>query len=212
MTRPRWLYHPSEPLPEGHDPVATCGGKGAVLRQLWAAGLPLPPCFTITTDACREYFARGRRWPDGLREQVVEAVGALETAVGRPYAAAPRPLLLAIRSGAAVSMPGMLLTLLNCGLTRELAESLDSVEIWSAYARFVRDFAAATAVELNGGEVPESGDALRECLDLLGRYERVCGRPFPQDPWELLQQCIIGRVRLVDRRTGRRLSAFAPAR
>ena len=141
MTPPRWLYYPSEPLPESCDPVATLGGKGAALRMFCAAGLPTPPCFTIATGACREYVAQGRRWPDGLWEQVVEAVGELERIVGRPFSATSRPLLLAIRSGAPVSMPGMLLTLLNCGLTRPLAESLADAKLWSHLRPFVNDFA-----------------------------------------------------------------------
>ncbi len=191
MTPPRWLYHPSEPLPESRDPVAACGGKGAVLRTFSAAGLPTPPCFTITTDACREYLAQGRRWPEGLSEQVRDAVGELERKVGRPFAASPRPLLLAIRSGAPVSMPGMLLTLLNCGLTQQLAESLDDAQIWSAYAQFVRDLAAAQCVELTARkDEAEPGDARSECFRLLEHYEQVCGRPFPQDSWDLVRQCI----------------------
>jgi len=191
MTPPRWLYHPSEPLSESHDPVATLGGKGAALRMFCAAGLPTPPCFTIATGACREYLAQGRRWPDGLWEQVAEAVGELGRTVGRPFSDTSRPLLLAVRSGAPVSMPGMLLTLLNCGLTRQLAESLDDSALWSAYTQFVRDFASATRVEFDAGsDEIEPNDARRDCLRLLEQYERVGGRPFPQDRWDLLRQCI----------------------
>ena len=136
-------------------------------------------------------MAQGRRWPDGLWEQVVNAVGELERTVGRPFSAMPRPLLLAVRSGAPVSMPGMLLTLLNCGLTRQLAESLDDTKLWSSYTQFVRDFASATRVPLSeGSDEVEPNDARRDCLRLLAQYERVCGRPFPQDPWDLLRQCI----------------------
>ncbi|NLF68082.1 MAG: hypothetical protein GX575_03395 [Candidatus Anammoximicrobium sp.] len=191
MKSPRWLYHPREPLSEARDPVTALGGKGAALRMLCAAGLPTPPCFTIGTEACRQYLAGGRCWPDGLWEQVVEAVGELERKVGRPFCSAPQPLLLAVRSGGPESMPGMLLTLLNCGLTQGLAESLADAGLWSAYVRFVSDFAAATGFELHAGsDELRPHDARRGCLALLEQYACVCGRPFPQDPWDLLQQCI----------------------
>lgn len=221
MTRPRWIYDPRQSLSESCDSVATLGGKGAVLRMFAAAGLPTPPCFTIATDACREYLARNRRWPDGLWEQLVEAVSELERIAGRsfgqssPHApredqpaqliasptpgpqsssalreVSPRPLLLAVRSGASVSMPGMLLTLLNCGLTLELAESLDDARTWAAYAQFVRDFSAAKGGDLSSPDAVVSGKTRSDCLRLLQRYEIVCGQPFPQDPWELLRQCV----------------------
>ncbi len=171
--------------------MATLGGKGAALRMFCAAGLPTPPCFTIATGACRKYLALGRRWPDGLWEPVVEGVGELERTVGRLFSDTSRPLLLAVRSGAPVSMPGMLLTLLNCGLTRQLAEFLDDAKLWTAYAQFVGDFAAATGVALSAGvDEVERYDARHDCLRLLEQYERICGRPFPQDPWEVLRQCI----------------------
>lgn len=187
MTPPRWLYQFDEPLPASCDPAAVCGGKGAVLRTLAAARLPTPPGFTITTDACRAYFAHGRQWPQGLAEQIQTAVGALERAVAQSFAAPPRPLLLAVRSGAPVSLPGMLLTLLNVGLTRQLAEVLDRPAIWSAYAELVRDLSAARGIERSAERrFDASGDARAECLQLLDRCERTCGEPFPQDPWDLL--------------------------
>jgi len=132
MSRIRWLYRLSDPLPADGDPVQWCGNKGAALRSLHAAGLPVPAGFTITTAACRQYFALGRRFPDELWEQVREAVADLERETGQTFAAAPQPLLLAVRSGAPVSMPGMLLTLLHCGLTWELAESLNDSGVWQA--------------------------------------------------------------------------------
>lgn len=187
MTAPRWLYHFDESLPASCDPAAVCGGKGAVLRTLAAARLPTPPGFTITTDACRAYFAHGRQWPKGLAEQVQTAVGTLERAVARSFAAPPRPLLLAVRSGAPMSLPGMLLTLLNVGLTRQLAEVLDQPAIWSAYAELVRDLSAARGVERSAERRSDaSGAARAECLQLLDQYELTCGEPFPQDPWEQL--------------------------
>ena len=86
MTGTRWLYRFSEPLPAEGDAVDWCGNKGASLRGLHAAGLPVPAGFTIITEACRQYLALNRRFPDGLSEQLNAAVSDLERETGRAYA------------------------------------------------------------------------------------------------------------------------------
>ena len=92
------------------------GGKGANLAEMTAIGLPVPDGFTITTEACLDYLRAGGTWPDGLRDQVREHLAALEGRVGRKLGDPSDPLLVSVRSGAPVSMPGMMDTILNLGL------------------------------------------------------------------------------------------------
>src|SRR5690606_7807362 len=99
----------------GREMKALLGGKGANLAEMTRIGVPVPPGFTITTEACR-HFQRERRHPEGLREQVAEALRRTEEAVGKRFGSASQPLLVSVRSGAAISMPGMMDTILNLGL------------------------------------------------------------------------------------------------
>ena len=95
------------------------GGKGASLAELTRAGLPVPPGFTISVECCESYLDAGGSWPDGLTAEIRGAMDRLEQACGRKFGAGDNPLLVSVRSGAAVSMPGMMDTILNCGLTAE---------------------------------------------------------------------------------------------
>ena len=92
------------------------GGKGAGLAEMTIAGLPTPPGFTITTEACNDYFANGERLPDGLWDDVLEAVKEVERRTGKGFGDPANPLLVSVRSGAKFSMPGMMDTVLNLGL------------------------------------------------------------------------------------------------
>jgi len=169
------------------------GSKGATLRSLHAAGIPVPAGFTITTEACRRYFALGHCPPDDLWSQVAVAVSELEAETGRRFAAAPQPLLLAVRSGAAVSMPGMLLTLLHCGLTWRLAEALNDASAWQAYAELIGQLARAQGVTLApAADAAEDQASGREtCARLLQDYAAQRGQPFPQDADELLRSAVV---------------------
>ncbi|MFQ5522273.1 MAG: pyruvate, phosphate dikinase [Acidimicrobiia bacterium] len=118
------------------------GGKGAGLARMTALGLPVPPGFTITTDVCRSFMATGAA-PEGLWEEVDTAVARLEEKTGRSFGAGPIPILLSVRSGAKISMPGMMDTVLNLGLNDEVAKALaewsgDPHFAWDAYRRFVQ--------------------------------------------------------------------------
>jgi pyruvate, orthophosphate dikinase len=95
------------------------GGKGANLAEMTGLGLPVPPGFTITTEACRAYLQGERRLPDGLADEVSEHLARLEDAIGRRLGDPDDPLLVSVRSGAPVSMPGMMDTVLNLGLHRD---------------------------------------------------------------------------------------------
>jgi rifampicin phosphotransferase len=111
----RRIYHFSDSLDaESPDARELLGGKGASLREMTRAGLPVPPGFTLTTSCCDQYFAFGRHWPDGLDNEIRTALTRLEREASCRFGDLDLPLLVSVRSGAAVSMPGMMDTLLNC--------------------------------------------------------------------------------------------------
>src|SRR3954464_12641022 len=121
------------------------GGKGAGLAEMTTAGLPVPPGFTITTEACNDYFANGEKLPDGLWDDVLEAVKEVERETGKGFGDARNPLLVSVRSGAKFSMPGMMDTVLNLGLNEETLQGLVALTGnerfgWDAYRRFVQMF------------------------------------------------------------------------
>jgi len=183
----RWVYDFDDPLPEGPDARRLLGGKGASLKQMTLAGLHVPPGFTITTECCRQYYALGRRWPPGLEEQVRQHLQRLEQKTGRTFGRGPRVLLVSVRSGAAESMPGMMDTLLNCGLHPGLASAMGGGDaLRRLYAQFIRMFAGT--VHGIGHEAFTSAGADPDAH--LRIYEQRVGRPFPTDPWLLLAECI----------------------
>lgn len=192
----RWVYPFGPGLPESADQPGRdrLGGKGAGLAEMCRAGLPVPPGFTITTDCCRAYFEGGERWPDGLEEEVRSALAALEQTVGRPFGSGPTPLLVSVRSGAAVSMPGMMDTLLNCGLHPGLADAVGAESgFWPVYTQFILMF-SRTVANIPASVFGPSGTAetadrgsVEACLQI---YREQAGRDFPTDPWTLLCECI----------------------
>ncbi|MCB0946541.1 MAG: hypothetical protein KDB49_16880 [Mycobacterium sp.] len=135
------------------DQKALLGGKGANLAEMTKLGLPVPPGFTITTEACREYLAHGSA-PGELRVQVTMALRQLEDNLGRRLGDRHDPLLVSVRSGAAFSMPGMMETVLNIGLNdasvKGLAEeSGDERFAWDSYRRLLQMF-GKTVLEIPG--------------------------------------------------------------
>ena len=121
------------------------GGKGASLAYMRSLGLPVPPGFTITTDVCAEYFDRGSKLPPGLMSQVKGELAKLEEEMGKAFGTGPHPLLVSVRSGAAVSMPGMMDTVLNLGLNDETVESVGKAMgnervAFDAYRRLINMF------------------------------------------------------------------------
>ncbi|MBI4587530.1 MAG: pyruvate, phosphate dikinase [Candidatus Rokubacteria bacterium] len=188
------------------------GGKGCDLAEMTNLGIPVPPGFTITTEACVEYFNRERRYPDGLWDEVRTNLGRLESAINLRFGDPERPLLVSVRSGARVSMPGMMDTVLNLGLTDQTAIGLarrtrNPRFAWDCYRRFITMFGdvvlgiprqafehlldetKARARVKTDAEVP--ADALQ---DLVARdralVEEKTGRVFPQDPLEQLRLAI----------------------
>ena len=188
------------------------GGKGVSLAYMRSLGLPVPPGFTITTEVCAEYFDRGGKLPPGLIPQVRQNMAKLEKEMGKGFGSKEDPLLVSVRSGAAVSMPGMMDTILNLGLNDETAEWMSSVTgnaraTYDAYRRLIHMFGdvvmgvehelfeeAFAAVKVKYGayddvEVPAEG-----LMDLVYEYKVLYKEhtmeDFPQDPQRQLQLAI----------------------
>ncbi len=188
------------------------GGKGAGLAEMTKAGLPVPPGFTITTEACNDYFTAGEKLPDGLWADVLEAVREVESLTGKGFGNAADPLLVSVRSGAKFSMPGMMDTVLNLGLNEETLQGLIALTGnerfgWDAYRRFIQmfgrivmdvkgerfDHALEAAKERRGATQDTDLDAtaLREVVEESKRIVREdTGRDFPSDPSEQLDLAI----------------------
>lgn len=142
----KYVYFFGNGKAEGaRDQKNLLGGKGANLAEMTNIGIPVPPGFTISTDACREYYANGNMWPEGLKEQIAENLRLLEAASGKKFGSADNPLLVSVRSGAAVSMPGMMDTVLNLGLNDNTVQGLirksgNERFAYDAYRRFIQMF------------------------------------------------------------------------
>jgi pyruvate,orthophosphate dikinase len=121
------------------------GGKGANLAEMTNAGLPVPPGFTITTEACNAYYDSGEKFPEGMLNQVLEALAKVEAVTGKQFGGSENPLLVSVRSGAKFSMPGMMDTVLNLGLNDETRDALAKISgnerfAWDAHRRFIQLF------------------------------------------------------------------------
>src|SRR5919106_2346888 len=185
------------------------GGKGANLAEMTNLGLPVPPGFTITTDACNAYREAGQQFPEGLLDQVAEHRKKLEEKMGRQIGNARDPLLVSVRSGAPFSMPGMMDTVLNVGLNDESVEGLIKQTgaerfAWDSFRRLVQMF-GKTVMGVDGDLFEEAledakkkkGVANDVDLDegdlrrLVEEFKRIVaddtGRGFPQDPKEQLE-------------------------
>src|SRR5437764_5575403 len=129
----RFVYAFDDPSEGGRELL---GGKGVGLAEMTQMGVPVPAGFTITTEACRAYMANGKSVPRGLHEEIDEHLRRLEERTGKRFGDASDPLLVSVRSGAAISMPGMMDTILNLGLNDEAVEGLAAA---TGNARFARD-------------------------------------------------------------------------
>src|SRR6476620_4849012 len=142
----RYIYAWGDGRAEGNAQMRDLlGGKGAGLAEMTIAGLPVPPGFTITTEACNDYFAAGETLPAGLWDDVVEAMHEVERETGKGFGDPANPLLVSVRSGAKFSMPGMMDTVLNLGLNEQTLEGLIALTGndrfgWDAYRRFIAMF------------------------------------------------------------------------
>jgi pyruvate,water dikinase len=169
------------------------GGKAYSLMTMTQAGLPVPPGFTITTQCCAEYYESGKKWPKGLDLELRQAMDWLEQVTGRKLGTGPKPLLVAVRSGAAQSMPGMMDTVLNVGLRPQLAPCYPNAErFWGDVRDFVRGFGEIVCgldfeqMEAAAG----SGRPEEQARQVLAAFERLQGKPIPDDPWEMLSSAV----------------------
>src|SRR5262245_38807737 len=203
----RYVYAFDEDSKGGRELL---GGKGIGLAEMTALGIPVPAGFTITTDACRAYMANGKQVPDGLDDEVAEHVGRLEERAGKRFGDAADPLLVSVRSGAAVSMPGMMETILNLGLNDEACDGLASATgnprfAYDSYRRLIQMYGEVVdgvdAHRFEGAlgelkaargvtnDVDLTADDLRELIGTFQRiYEEEVGSGFPQDPREQLRR------------------------
>src|SRR5881628_1121629 len=144
--RKKWVYLFVGGTAEGNAKMRDLlGGKGAGLAEMTNARLPVPPGFTITTEACNAYFASGKQLPPGLWDQVERSLAVVEKSTGKRLGDPKNPLLVSVRSGAAMSMPGMMDTVLNLGLSDETRAGLEKLTknprfAWDAYRRFISMF------------------------------------------------------------------------
>ena len=184
------------------------GGKGANLAEMAGIGLPVPPGFTITTEECVRYLAEGGDFSQSLRAEVAAALAHIERSVGKRFGDHGNPLLVSVRSGARVSMPGMMDTVLNLGLNHQTVEGLaassgDERFAWDSYRRFIQMYSDVVlgidhhlfedALEIAKEDLGYYADVEMQADDwrkLVAEYEGIVeealGQPFPQDPVEQL--------------------------
>src|SRR5881296_280829 len=208
-TQKKWVYL----FEEGNKDIRDLlGGKGAGIAAMTRAGLPVPPGYTITTEACNAFYAGGERLPAGLWEQVTEAMTALEQRSGKGFGDPQNPLLVSVRSGAQFSMPGMMDTVLNLGLNPQTLEGLARLTnndrfAWDAYRRFIQMFGKIVLgieaekfekrLELakEKAKVKTDPELKPDQLEkLVKEFKDVIlkesGKPFPDEPQEQLRAAI----------------------
>jgi pyruvate,orthophosphate dikinase len=189
------------------------GGKGANLAEMSLIGIPVPPGFTITTEVCASYYDRDRKLPEEVRPQVESALSRMEEAVGKKFGDPADPQLVSVRSGAALSMPGMMNTILNLGLTdasvEGLARKTGNVRFaYDGYRRLI-DMFGSTAMDVDHKHFEHELEALKkergvaldtdlnadDLKELVRRYKAVYEKhvkaPFPQDPKDQLWRAIM---------------------
>ncbi len=194
------------------DMKMTLGGKGANLAEMTKIGLPVPFGFTVTTDACKKYYEDGGKIEDSIVEEIKEKLAELEKVMGKKLGDPKDPLLVSVRSGAPISMPGMMDTVLNLGLNDETVVAMGELTnndrfAYDSYRRFIQMFGDVVMEvpmkrfnEIFDGKKAEMNvefdvdlktEDLKEIIkQYKALYEEVLGRPFPQDPKEQLMEAI----------------------
>ena len=208
MASKKWVYTFEEGNASMRDLL---GGKGANLAEMTNIGLPVPPGFTITTEACLAYLSNNETFPEGMWEQTVKAMEELGEKMGRRFGDNKDPLLVSVRSGAKFSMPGMMDTILNLGLNDESVEALAAQAgerfAWDAYRRLVQMF-GKVVLDVDGALFEELIDRIKEEEGVESDPEvspegwkkvvqwfkdltrRESGQEFPQDPWKQLELAV----------------------
>ncbi len=221
----KWVYRFEEGN-TGMKPLL--GGKGANVAEMMNVGLPIPPGFTITTEACNAYYDYGRQFPEGMWSQTQESLKHLEEQTGRQFGGEENPLLVSVRSGAAISMPGMMDTVLNLGLNDVTVESLAKLTenrrfALDAYRRFISMFGHIVmsvdnekfdrVLERYKGQTSTHLDtdlSETQLEEVIAAYKRIIfaehhGEAFPQSPYDQLRMAIAA---VFDSWTGRRAEDY----
>jgi pyruvate, orthophosphate dikinase len=205
----RYVYGFDEPSTGGRDLL---GGKGMGLAEMTQMGVPVPAGFTITTDACRAYMSKGKQLPDGVAQEIERYLGALEETTGKRFGDTKDPLLVSVRSGAAVSMPGMMDSILNLGLNDEavvgLARATGNERFANdSYRRLIQMYGevvdgihghrferALTDLKKSRGASQDVDLSAHDLAGLIDTYRVIyreeTGRDFPQDPREQLARAV----------------------
>lgn len=201
----QWVYSFGAGHNEGRaDMRNLLGGKGANLAEMASIGLPVPPGFTITTEVCTYYYDHGQSYPPELLDSVNKALALVENAVGAKFGDHHKPLLVSVRSGARVSMPGMMDTVLNLGLNDATVDGLavasgDARFAWDSYRRFIQMFGSVVLgvdhhrfeeiiehVKMDKGVDEDTQLTAQDWHRVVDGYKEmvaeVTGQPFPQDP------------------------------
>ncbi|NPV07452.1 MAG: pyruvate, phosphate dikinase [Anaerolineae bacterium] len=209
MADKKWVYL----FEEGNASMRNLlGGKGAGLAEMASIGLPVPPGFTITTEACNAYTELGGEFPEGMWEQVLEGLRTIEEKTGKRFGDPSNPLLVSVRSGARVSMPGMMDTVLNLGLNDETLKGIAQATgnerfAYDAYRRLIQMFSRIVRrldpepfeeilteyKEKTEGKLDTdlTTDMLKEIVQRFkNHYKEQLGEDFPTDPYEQLRQAI----------------------
>jgi pyruvate, orthophosphate dikinase len=205
----KWVYNFGDGKADGEAKMKNLlGGKGANLAEMSNLGLPVPPGFTITTEVCTYFYANGHSYPSDLAKQVDEAVELVGKRMGKKFGDPKNPLLVSVRSGARISMPGMMDTVLNLGLNPETVEGLAALTknprfAWDSYRRFIQMYSNVVLnvehsnfedildqeKEAKGVENDTDLDA-EDLKRIAGKFKDVVkkelGKPFPDDPKEQL--------------------------
>lgn len=213
MTTKKWVYFFGDGKTDGQSGnKVLVGGKGANLAEMIEIGIPVPAGFTITTEACTEFYQNNQAWPAELEGQILENIAKVEAAMGGKFGDTENPLLLSVRSGARVSMPGMMDTVLNLGLNDQTVQGLIKKSnnprfAWDSYRRFIQmygdvvmgvdhaSFEAALSAAKDAKGVKDDTDLDAEDLEkLVEKYKEIvqkeAGRLFPDSPFEQLRGAI----------------------
>jgi len=209
LTTTRWVYAFGGGGADGDATMKNLlGGKGANLAEMAMLGLPVPPGFTVTTEACVHYYANGKQYPSELAAQIAAGLKKVEEITGKRFGDASNPLLVSVRSGARASMPGMMDTVLNLGLNDETVQGLGKLSgderfAFDSYRRFIQMY-SNVVLDLDHHMFEEILDDHKDSLgltvdtalsaeqwkavvaDYKKAVERELGKPFPQDPQEQL--------------------------
>ncbi len=204
----KWVYTFGNGKAEGDANMRNLlGGKGANLAEMNKVGLPVPPGFTVTTEVCTYYYANNNTYPSDLKDQVKAAVAGVEAIMGKKFGDNSNPLLFSVRSGARISMPGMMDTVLNLGLNDESVKGLAQTSgnerfAYDSYRRFIQMFSdvvlgadldeyegALEAMKKSKGYKSDTDLTTEDLKELVNQYKQIgqkLGKVVPQDPWEQL--------------------------